>query len=628
MQCSSCFSDKLSPTDDGILVCGDCGEQIVGFQEEELDTVLTGTAVSNRQSQSSQARATRETIQFRQAHPVQKVEKHASDDILLCEGAFIVAKAFARRLIQLKYCNERIMPPLFEIISCWVRRRHAGAQKLGKSHKSFQQYHILSLICLASLYVRSPMLPRDLCRLVATRQIPYFAVLKKIFAPEFHRSKRVRSTFTPSKLPIAQHVARVANELANDKYSWPPLRRYFLGHVTAWSKISTSGAWGTKCTLLPSSFPVGHLHITLLRLCRLLGLPDNFGARVLRFIELRLIAVKMARVLNHQQNGPWDDSRLDMYDIDHIPNYLDPSRPFSKVIRPERDLYSFPTDQSVQADFVNTMRLCYGRLRFRASSKCGKPSAKEKKYLEEWQKCKLSMLRWMKIGNPEDLNNVGWSGLSAHVIQNMGGMRLREYAELVNDIHGDLGEEDPEYWGKYVSNFKELGEQLNIVGGEVLDTSGDNQVVEEEECMYDIDRIAAGLSGEVTEWVGNMREESRLLDSLDLYDADIGATTRRSLRRWELKGVVRKREFGRNRRLDRKAVSCYEYYSEPAGIGMAWTILYRFFRGGNVILEGMNSGECGDVYCDEVRRSCDRTLGVVIRYILGVKGLREGVVVQ
>ncbi|CAN8071328.1 unnamed protein product [Agarophyton chilense] len=622
MRCPSCDNDTLSPTGDGALVCDACGEQVVGFQEEQVDFALTGTAVTNRQSQSSQALAVRQSIEFRKQQPAAPQQAAPTDDLLICEGVFILAKAIALRLIHLRYCSDHVMRPLFQIISCWVHRRHAGAHKFGKSHTQFQQYHVLSLVSLACLYVRAPMLPRDLCRLVNTRQIPFFAVLKTVFPASFRKTPAVRSAFTPNKMPIAKHVIRVANELATDNYAWPSLAKFFQANHSERAKTASGYVWGSKHTFVPTSFPVAHLHITLLRLSRLLGLPDEFGARVLRFIDLRLVAVKMARVLNHQKHGPWDDSDIDAYKVDHIPNYLDPTRPFSKVIQPERDLYGFPTDHAVQADFINTMRLCYGRRKFRPNAKPEEPSQRDQELREEWERCMDAMLRWLQIGTPEDLDNVAWTSLSPDAILNTRGRALRKLARFVEDIHDDKGEEDPELWGPFIKAFREIGER-GAEEDQVDFEENEPHIVDETHCMYDVDRICPGLSEFVDAKVRDMKVERQVLDSVDLRDADGETVNREPVRRWELRRPPRPKPLGNRKRLYSKVVSSYDYYYEPAGIGLAWTIMNRFFAGSNVMLEGMKVSESVDIHDDQMRRACDRTMGAVVRYILGLKAMQK-----
>lgn len=619
MQCPSCYGQNLSPTDDGALVCDECGEQIAGFQEEEVDFALSGTAVTNRASQSSQARATRKSLDARHLKIENVEDKKPTDEILLCEGVFILAKAIATALISLRYSSDRIMVPLFEVITCWVRRRHAGAHRFGTSHRGFQQYHVLSLICLASLYIRAPMLPRDLCRLVATRQIPYFAVLGTVFPAEFHKTAAMRKAFTPSKLPVAKHVIRVANELASDKHAWPPLRKFFQTNSPNWCESTVTTLWGSKRTLIPTSFPVAHLHISILRLSRLLGLPDDFGARVLRFMELRLIAVKMARVLNGEHNGPWDDSHLDSYHVNHIPNYLYRTRQFSKVIRAERDLYGFPTDQSLQADFINTMRICYCRRRVRANAKKEKLSDKDKKFRQEWEQCMTAMLRWLKVGNVEDIDNVGWTALSPQVISTMKGKQIRAFAKLVDEIHAEKGEEEPELWGRYTKAFEEIGD----CGGEdemAVEMSEQYGGAGERECMYDMDRMEDGLSARVEREVANMTEEREVLDSLDVCTEQGEPVERGAIRQWDKYHAASQRRVRSGKVTQRKVISKYDYMWEPNGMGLAWTMMLRFFSGSNVVLEGMNVAQNEEVYVEQMRKACDRTLGVVIRYILGLKG--------
>lgn len=611
MQCPSCLNSNLTPSDDGRLVCDDCGEQFAGFQEEQVDFTLAGTAVSTRQSQSSQAQAVRKKLDAKKiashhalSHPVCATPSY---DILLCEGVFILSKNIARKLIELQYVNERIMQPLFHIVTHWVRRRQAGAHLFSKFHRNFQPFHVLSMISLASLYIRCPMLPRDLCRLVATRQIPYIATLKTVFPPHFVKTAAIRDAFTPKEMPIAKHVIRGANVIMRDKFAWYPLRAFFKANDNLlaydYDRCSSLNDLCLK-TKVSTAFPVGHLHITLLRLSRLLGLPDEFGARVLRFIELRTIAVKMARCMNGAKGGPWDTSKMDACSIDWIPSYLDANEPYYKCTPGERDLYGFPSDESVQIDFINTMRLCYSRKRDECKGGQEEVTKRDIQMREEWEGCKDAMERWLKVGNPEDIDNVGWTSLAPNVLCSLRGKQVREYASIVDDMLTERGETVPELWGKFIRAFEDIG------AGDMLDSS-DDEIDDEEQgdhlrmenrCMYDVSRCKDELLFEAKEGREAMEE---------LYTTECGCQCeRRVLRKWG----------GRTRA--RKMKEC-DFMYDPGGIGLAWTIMWRFFNGSNVLISGMDGtiGECSDIH--RIRVAGDRSMDVVIRYILGLKALEK-----
>lgn len=613
MECQSCGGNSLSLTDDGKMVCDDCGEQASGYHHEEVDFVLAGTAVSNRQSQSSQAHKIRSQIAAHKRASLAPIAKSTTppDEVLICEGVFILGKAIAGKLVDLGYVDKRIMPPLFEVITYWVRRRHAGVHEFVDCYKVFQPFHVLSLISLAALYVRSPMLPRDICRLVATRQVPFIACLKTVFPDSFTKTEGVRSAFTPPKFPIARHVIRAANQLATEKYAWPHLKHFFMANDIRRPKKQEGGRPPPKPESspkkLPSAFPIGHLHITILRLSRLLGLPDYFGARVLRFMELRRTAVKMARVLAKCKNGPWDDSGLDSYEIDHIPSFHEPGASFSEVIPGDGDLYTHPTDESLQVDFVCTMRLCYGH--DRVSHDLKKVCKGEEDLQREWEACKDAMMRWLETGNPEDGDNVAWSSLSKESLSSLRGKEMRDYSRLVDDMLVEKGETDPELWGKFKQAFEDIA-----AAGESSDEEeeGMAHVVVEDGCMYDRSRLKDTPFFIPRE--GKEAMEIECDENILETDADGGICERLPLRKREGDHNFRAGVTRRKRRLRES-----DFLQEPAGIGLAWTIMYSFFHGPNTNVSGTDITPSDKSEIDRLRVACDRMMRVVILYILGLK---------
>lgn len=743
------MSQNLTPGD-GRVICDDCGEELLGFQEEEMDNIFAGTAVTNRMSQSSQAFRIRNNIAVMKdldELPTTSDVDSTPNELVLCEAMFLYTRLVVDRLIELQYVSPRIKKPLFEITACWARRCHNRFHhfSVDAQRKLFRPFHSFSLICLAAVYIRSALLPRDICRLVYTRQIPYIGILKTIFPSKFSKSKKLRAALTPRSLPIPQELIQTANLMALDNDTWPPLRIYFLSNITAGTSLDVP-----KFSATTSAFPVGNLHVTLLRLTRLLGLPDEFGARVLRFAELRQIAVKMSRVLHNAKGGPWDESQLDGYDITFLKPYLNDTGKFADMVHPYTDMYGYPTHESVMIDLINSMRLCYGRrgttsrLRWKSidSNVQGYRLAEDRKLLAEWERCKDAMMAWLRRGNPEDLDAVGWTGLTPNVLASLRGKQLRRYTQLVDDMLDGAGEHAPEMWGEFLQEWKKIEEE-----GDEFDERDKNveewddgeirHVRTEKECMYDVGRCKDEVEFEPTQ--GKEEMEGRIgFDEPDVgegrmavipvkYSNDVFATRgvdwlyaprlteryeklrdRRDVKRRvrfdeDADGAVKKKlrgsgkkamtveyntvgnrteheekdafdidneeeqqeeeeaeeeegneqeddgkELGEEKQTERQREreesnrkkwgrenepwyisqripsKKYEWtlLSEPAGIGLAWTIALRFFDGSNVELMGQRKvlrGLTNQGGMDELKLKCDSAMRVVLRYLRALR---------
>lgn len=453
MQCSGCLGTNLQH-DDGKLVCEDCGEEIIGFHEEEEDDFVIGTAVSNRQSQSSQAMLIRNTLKARR-----ESKQHEDGNIsavfpqlLVFEGAFYMLKAMADQLIQLDYVTPRIRRPLFQILSCWIHRKHSDDKPFHSPNVHPPRAHyLLAILALASSYIRSPLLPRDLCRLAVTRKIPYMTALTTAAPDRIANDETVRKVLSTDAIPTARKIIRVANNLALGTYAWPPLRKMY-GNL----KKEVLTTIGEKVVGIPESFPVGHSTITLLRLIRLLGLPDKFGARVLRWREL------CANAICSSTNDP--DSHAHLFDR--------------------------PTEDSLIIDIINTMRLCYSRcLGYGGSVLVNREADME----VEWGQCKHKLACWLKFGNPEDIDSVMWSGLSPTALATLSGKRLSKYSNLVNAILTQRGEKGPELWGPFLREFESIATEEPVfeTNSESEGYENDypdenvNRLLSEAGCMYD-----------------------------------------------------------------------------------------------------------------------------------------------
>lgn len=618
----------------------------MGFLEEEMDDTLVGTAMSNRQSQASQARAMRASFHAKKEADELLVQKPPSktDDLLICEGVFHYAKALVDRLIILKYTTLRIKGPLFNIISHWVGHIRARIRTPGQRSKIFQPHLVLSMVCLSAVFVRSPLLPRDICRLVATRQLPFLTILKTAFPPDFHKTHVVRDAFTARRMPIVTQLIRTARDLSRKSSAWPPLRELFIASDGWQHRNETRPLW------VP--FPIGNFHITLLRVTRLLGLPDEFGARVLRWVELRNAAVRMYSYASQEVSFETDDR--------------------SKIL-----LRDDVTDCSVIIDVVTTMRLCYSRVR---------KTPRNVKFKKEWEDCKNAMSQWLQHGCIEDLDTVSWTALSPMALSKLRGKNLRKYISLVDDALSEKGEQIPEVWGLFVREFEDIamvGEGLEESDGDAEQgsSSEDNEIMEhvrtDKRCMYDASRC-----GDVPMF--DAAEGKDAMDAECGYDFEAGAVqTRKTLLTGKKKMFRRSAQSKRRRNMRDSpskpqqvgieesangneqsdsdstpqemdtggdAVSWAEgsrgtkrrlqwssgdesneglarreharkrdLLVEPCGIGLAWTIMVHFFQGSHVHLSGMDIDTDCWSYLQRTKKACDETLKVTIEYVEGLE---------
>lgn len=657
MQCQSCFGNDFEPSGDGRLVCTACGEELQGFQEEEMDANLAGVTMMNRHSQSSQAYAARQSQLSKRESilltPTEQKPLHATDQVLICEGVFIYLKALSDRLVQLKYVSSQIYKPLFQIAAHWVGKFRVEMPFFSTRKQIFAIHQALSMVCLAAVYIRSPLLPRDICRLVATQQVPYLAVLKTVFPPTFRKPLAIRIAFTPKSLPIATSVITAAIELATDNHAWPPVKALFESSSRPGrpskplSNTSNPEYKHPVSKEVQTAFPVGHTHLTLLRITRLLGLPDTFGARVVRWIGLRTVAMdwwhKIGMELN-SEGGMADDQEA---------------------------LPQVQTDESMTADVVNSLRLCYGR---RGQKPLPEP------LLTEWNNCKQTMDRWLRRGTAEDLDTVSWTSLSTNTLTNLQGRQLERYVQLVDDVLTERGEAIPELWGPFVREFQEIARsempstknKQEPHGNDDDDGESDSalpHVHTYKECMYDETRCGTTGSLTLEEGLETMECEcghapqSTIKGERAILAVAIGKEQEMykpfrdlGMRKGHPSSIVRNDGHGveelevplknhdsktdikpgRSPESDAEVLLKSEasdtgyredgektmaigrdWYPlwEPVGIGLAWTIINKFFNGCNVEVEGMVTDLGPQSSLQRVRAFCDRAMQITMKFV-------------
>lgn len=513
MECPSCGGLELSPAAEGVLVCEDCDEQFAGYRDEEMDDALAGTAVTTRMSQASQAQnvrtrmtAARKSASASAKAPVDPAENEPDGEVALCESVFVISLAIADALVRLRYATRSIKGPLFQIVLHWVKRRHAGVRYVsaGTPRVPFKAAHVLSLISLAAIYMRSPLLPRDLCRLAALGKIPFYTAARDHLSPALFSAAKVRDVLIPSEFVVPRDVMLGAITFGQDEYAWPPMTEFFKSNGR---RIRNNVRKSHNLQALP----LGHMHVTLLRIVRLLGLPDSFGARVVRFIELRRTAVKVARIIHCKKSGPWDDNKeIDAYPV--TTKEEDPSmawNSFSTPLLDTMDCYEHPTDRTLQVDIISTMRLCYG-VKKRSTLKPWfhfldpQPQMVEGQMKVEWEACKKSMAEWLRTGGDDGDVSV-WTSLSPQALVNMRGESLRKYLRMVDGtLPCGKSEDMPHFMRQFVATFGEISRNTTASAPvraktRIENGRGDDDVVTEFETRHKRRRVCdpacADLSG-------------------------------------------------------------------------------------------------------------------------------------
>jgi hypothetical protein len=295
-ECPSCGGRSFSRTgDEGGLICDACDEQLHGFRQEEMDDEDAGAhAVFTRQSQ--EARVETKRLNLAAADMRARARRAAPDAALdypreLRRGVVVLVRAVVDALVASGRAPPALADAAFQVAAHWLRMWHASgrlARHLAcTTEAEFRPRCVLAMVCLAAVYVRADLLPRDLCALAARGEVPYYTAAVDFLPAEAMRHPRLWTAFTPSVRCTSADICVVASAFALSEYTWPPLRAFFDGPPRLY--CSPFVPRDSLC------FPVGLYGLTVRRLVRLLGLPTDFPARVHRFRELRLCATAMAK---------------------------------------------------------------------------------------------------------------------------------------------------------------------------------------------------------------------------------------------------------------------------------------------------------------------------------------------
>lgn len=436
MQCPSCHAEDLISEGLGKLVCASCGEEFSGFQEEETDAVLAGTAVSNRQSQSQQAQSARERISV--PSPLRtnaRRSRRRPSKWRFCELVARAALDVLNLLIGEQLEKDELKKVLFCIWAYWTDHVHHIESSYTMLHV---REHAYSLICLSCIHTRSSTLVRDVRRVALSSQssLCQGEVYRKLV-----EQQAAPTRYVPSGLvPHAGKPEVFAQRHMQSDFSWPHVRSRFL----RWSMDNSLRGVPTV--------PVGNQTIVCLRLCRLLGLPDEFGGRVLRYMELERAAIESETRKADAQASFASDARLGNAGRSFTSGFANESWRMSKLARS----HEAPSDEHLLMAFLNTMRICYCtlpqgvKINRRAQSELRKLSA-------EFECCMKQMKHWARAGFFEDMYSINWSGLSPRSLSRSQARHVNAYAAIVNALLSEIAEEAPDMWGNFIKTFELIG---------------------------------------------------------------------------------------------------------------------------------------------------------------------------
>lgn len=436
MHCPSCYGEELISEESGRLVCANCGEELSGFQEEETDAFLAGTAVSNRQSQSQQAQSTRERISTPSTtRNPSGLSVRRPSKWRFCELVARTALKVLNLLIAEGLEKNELKRALFAIWAYWTDHVH----HIGSSYTMLHvRNHAYSLVCLASIHIRSATLVRDMRRAALSSQ-------SSLYHDDVYRQlaeqQATTTRFVPSGLvPGAGRVEIFAQRHARSDFAWPHVRSRFL----QWSAENSFRGVPTV--------PVGNRSIVCLRLCRLLGLPDEFGARVMRYMELERLA-NVNKVVKHETHeAQIRNAQLRGKVYPFVPNFDNESYR-TPTIAHANDVTS---DEQLLIAFLNTMRLCYCALP--KGVKVDRVAQSDmQKLLAESKRCSREMERWSRTGFFEDMYSINWSGLSPRSLSRSQGRHVRSQSAIVDILLTEAAERAPDIWGNFIETFQAIG---------------------------------------------------------------------------------------------------------------------------------------------------------------------------
>jgi hypothetical protein len=668
-ECPSCGGTSLSPTgDEGALVCDDCNEQFHGFRQEEMDDEDAGNfAVFARQSQEAKMESKRLNSAATDARAAMRAAA-AADGVdytrELYRGVVTISRAIVDALVAGGHAPDAIVDPCFRIVAHWIRMCHAGGRVkgcgVGATAHDFKAHCVLALVSLAAAFVRSSLLPRDLCALAAQNRIPFVTAASDLLPPEAMRNPRLWAAFTPHMKYSSADVCLIASALALSDLAWPPLRALFNGP----RKLYLYREY--------SCFPVGQYRATVARLARELGLPDDFAARVERFRDLRQAATAMSRKTHRHYKetvaprhygphakakrrraesaaanpGAPPDGGDTAEDDDGADGGVDDGRgggdadahsyglrsgvcelPFAPRTPRSKAMEEFPTSRTVLVDLLATVRLCYGRpAACPQGAARGEGAAERSQRAAEWAACVAAMRRWMADGGA-DADTVLWAGLSPAALSTLRGKPLRSFAA---EARASTDGSAPIFLTDASDAFRSVERAAEGREGERAE-SGQEAV------------DAAGGEGErggesialrrVANWVwesGGECASAATRAALDprstCIDAQAG-TSRGPL--------MRRRGFVSKALLRRSASRSLHWWplgpgeaavwDEPAAVGWIASIAMCFFRGTPAFV----AGSCTEdrLHAASLARCCDEALSTVFNYVdvyLGEEGTLAG----
>ena len=137
------------------------------------------------------------------------------------------------------------------------------------------------------------------------------------------------------------------------------------------------------------------------------------------------------------------------------------SEPFSWRTPALFNCCEYPTDRTLQIDFINTLRLCYGQYNYTEKAKyaiCRRIYGSDydlETMRKEWDNCIETVTEWLYSAGGDDANVATWTTLSAEAVSTLKGERLNRFLGFV-DSAVSIDADVPAFLRSFASTFQSL----------------------------------------------------------------------------------------------------------------------------------------------------------------------------
>lgn len=507
LQCEVCGSFNLIPDEAGGYVCEDC-DTVVDFRAEELDEYVPGTVRKNRESQVLRSSQIQSSLKVKT--PARSREPAFDNNIVLREAIVSIVKAQVQYLVDSEIAPKELKAPVWNIMSHYLtasRVTRPGSQPFLLRLNNFRLSMTLVFLALAAIYIRCPLLPRDLVNLVCTGKLPYIHAASEHVNHKVLKRRKLKALLTPVELPaVAGIIQRAILLVTTEDYRWPPLRHFFFLDYERYH-------------VRFRAFPVGNAELVLLRMLEHARLPKTLYPRILRYRELRRSAgsamlqangrngiaseFTKSELLMHddpaneelrksaQLSGKQSNTDNTRTDSDQSGDRDDQSFLQFRATKLERPIFCcavHDTDYTCIGDIINTFRICYADVDsdsdrattqglvpdeetfvpsdlaagqaasgFGNQERASKSSADRTSLQAELANFEATLKERQFCATNEDLN-VHWTNLTPPAVRGLRGRKLREYVHLSESSER---QELPvqHAWNESLSFFRTIAEQ-------------------------------------------------------------------------------------------------------------------------------------------------------------------------